>query len=82
MLAYVKQSAQTSWHPIGTCRMGKSECDVVDSRLRVHGLQGLRVIDSSVMPDFTSSNIHVPTIMIAERGAQFLLEAARGEEHL
>jgi choline dehydrogenase len=79
MLAYVKASGQTSWHPMGSCRMGNGELDVVDARLRVRGLQGLRVIDSSIMPDFTASNINIPTIMIGEKGAAMVrADAADG----
>ena len=63
----------TIFHPVGTCRMGHDADAVVDDRLRVHGISGLRVIDASVMPRITSGNTNAPTYMIAERGAEFLL---------
>ena len=64
----------TIFHPVGTCRMGRADDPqaVVDSRLRVRGLAGLRVIDASVMPVITSGNTNSPTVMIAERGAELL----------
>lgn len=64
----------TIFHPVGTCKMGPAHDDaaVVDDRLRVHGIQGLRVIDASIMPTITSGNTNAPTVMIAERGADFI----------
>jgi choline dehydrogenase len=67
----------TIFHPVGTCKMGNDAGAVVDDRLRVHGIEGLRVIDASVMPRITSGNTNAPTYMIAERGAEFLLTDAR-----
>jgi choline dehydrogenase len=71
----------TIFHPVGTCKMGRADdpLAVVDSRLRVHGVRGLRVADASVMPTITSGNTNAPTMMIAERAAQWLLaDAATG----
>ena len=62
----------TIFHPVGTCRMGLDALAVVDDRLRVHGVAGLRVIDASVMPRITSGNTNAPTVMIAEQGADFI----------
>ncbi len=67
----------TIFHPVGTCAMGNNELAVVDDRLRVRGIHGLRVIDASVMPRITSGNTNAPTVMIAEQGARFISETGR-----
>jgi choline dehydrogenase len=67
----------TIFHPVGSCRMGHDPLAVVDDRLRVHGVAGLRVVDASVMPRITSGNTNAPTVMIAERGAELIREETR-----
>lgn len=74
---YIRENAQIIYHPAGTCKMGKDANAVVDAQLRVHGLQGLRVIDASIMPSVTRGNTNAPTIMIAERGADFIKTAPK-----
>jgi choline dehydrogenase len=72
LLHYIKQCGQTSWHPIGTCRMGSDDRSVVDPQLRVRGVQRLRIVDSSVMPTMPSSNTNAGSIMIGEKAADLL----------
>lgn len=78
ILDYVRRNAISIYHPVGTCKMGQQECAVVDSRLRVRGIRRLRVADASVMPTIVSGNTNATTIMIAERGADWILAQARG----
>lgn len=70
---FIRRRAETIYHPVGTCRMGTSADAVVDSELRVHGVESLRVVDASVMPTLISGNTNAPTIMMAERAAALLL---------
>ena len=72
-LAFARANGQTIYHPVGTCRMGSDAAAVVDTRLRVQGLQGLRVIDASVMPKIVSGNIQAAVMMLAEKGADLVL---------
>jgi choline dehydrogenase len=77
LLDYMKETIQTSWHMVGTCKMGVDAAAVVDPELRVRGVDGLRVIDSSIFPTIPSSNTNIPTIATGEKGADLLLAAAR-----
>jgi len=77
LLDYLRQTGSTVFHATCTCKMGRDPMAVVDDELRVHGIDGLRVIDASVMPTVTSTNTNAPTIMIAEKGAAAILAAAR-----
>ncbi|WNH53110.1 GMC family oxidoreductase [Stenotrophomonas oahuensis] len=74
--AFIRAKAETIYHPVGTCAMGVHPDAVVDPRLRVHGLQRLRVVDASIMPTLTSGNTNAPTLMIAERAAHWIREDA------
>ena len=77
LLDYVRASGQTSYHPIGTCKMGSDPMAVVDEKLKVHGVVGLRVADASVIPVMVSSNTNAPSIMIGERCAEFIKDERR-----
>ena len=71
--AFIRANADTIYHPVGTCRMGSGPLDVVDSQLRVHGVQGLRVVDASIMPTLIGGNTNAPSMMIAEKAADMML---------
>jgi len=76
LVAYVREACDTVYHPVGTCKMGIDPMAVVDPELRVHGVEGLRVVDASIMPAITTGNTNAPTIMIGEKAAD-LIKAAR-----
>lgn len=77
LFKFCQDTGQTAYHPIGTCKMGHDPLAVVDDRLKVHGLAGLRVIDGSIMPTMVSGNTNGPVLMIAEKGADMVLEDHR-----
>ncbi|MEK9804266.1 MAG: GMC oxidoreductase, partial [Curvibacter sp.] len=74
---FIRNHADTIYHPAGSCRMGPGEMDVVDAQLRVHGVQGLRVVDASIMPALVGGNTNAPVIMIAEKAADLIRARAR-----
>jgi choline dehydrogenase len=76
ILDWVKGAAETTYHPVGTCKMGADAMAVVDAELRVHGIEGLRVADASIMPTLTSGNTNAPSIMIGEKAADMVLKHA------
>ena len=74
IVEWVKATAETTYHPVGTCKMGIDPMAVVDPRLRVHGLHGLRVADASIMPTLTSGNTNAPSIMIGDWASDLILK--------
>jgi len=76
-LTWARDNSVTIYHPTGTCKMGQDDMAVVDARLRVHGIKGLRVADCSIMPTITSGNTNAPAIMIGEKISDMILEDAK-----
>ncbi|WGV25824.1 GMC family oxidoreductase [Halotia branconii] len=77
LVAYIRDTGSTFWHSVGTCKMGTDPMAVVDPELRVHGIEGLRVVDASIMPIITTGNTNAPTIMIGEKAADLIKGAYR-----
>ena len=73
---FIRAHADTIYHPVGSCRMGPGPLDVVDAQLRVHGVQGLRVVDAAIMPSIVGGNTNAPVIAIAEKAADLIKAVA------
>ena len=80
ILDWVRKTAETTYHPVGTCKMGNDTLAVVNSELKVHGIDGLRVADASIMPTLTSGNTNAPCIMIGEKCSDMVLAAAEARK--
>jgi choline dehydrogenase len=76
LLDWVRNNAETTYHPVGTCKMGNDTMAVVDNELKVHGIEQLRIADASIMPTLTSGNTNAPCIMIGEKCAAMVLKDA------
>jgi choline dehydrogenase len=76
ILTWIRNNSQTAYHPVGTCRMGPGPNTVVDDKLKVHGLEGLRIADASIFPTMPSGNTNAPSIMVGEKAADILKAAA------
>ena len=79
LLTHARETGNTAYHPMGTCRMGSADRidSVVDDQLRVHGIEGLRVADASIMPTILSANLNAGALMIGEKAADLLIARAR-----
>ena len=75
-LDFARRNGQTTFHVVGTCKMGQDPMAVVDDQLRVHGLSGLRIADASIMPTVPSGNTNAPVVMVAEKAADLIKNAA------
>ena len=80
LIQHIRARADTIYHPVGTCKMGTGADAVVDPQLRVHGIEGLRVVDASIMPTLIGGNTNAATVMIAERAAEWMRAAARSDK--
>ena len=75
IIEYIRSKAETAYHPSCTLKMGVDDMAVVDEKLKIHGLENIRVADASIMPEITSGNLNAPTLMIGERASDFILNS-------